>query len=232
MQIAILSGGLGTRLRPFTEEIPKAMVLIENKPFLQYQIELLKKNNITDILLCLGYLSEKIIEYFGNGEKFGVNITYSIEKAKLLGTAGALKNAEKYLKEEFMVMYGDSYLELDNQEVVSCYKTIREPVLMVVYKNENRFDRSNVRLKDNLVVKYEKNSKENLSYIDYGISVLNKKIISGLPKEETIHLEDVFRKLAEERKIHAYEASKSFYEVGSPEGLERFRKYIIEERKL
>jgi NDP-sugar pyrophosphorylase family protein len=230
MQIVILAGGLGSRLRPITETTPKPMILINNKPFLEYQIELLKKNNICNIVLCIGYLGEKIKNYFGNGKKWGVNIKYSIENKKLLGTAGALKNAYRYLDKEFLVMYGDSYLQLDFNELIRYYKKTGAEAVMTVYKNNNRYDRSNIEIKDNLVVKYEKNSKEKLFYIDYGVSILTKKLVSELPENRQIQLEEVFRNLITQKKLYAFVVKKRFYEIGSIEGLKQFKNFV--RRKL
>lgn len=226
MQIVILAGGLGTRLLPLTRNIPKAMVAIDKKPFLEYQIELLKKNNIKDIVICAGYLNNKIRAYFSNGSKWGVSIRYSIERDKLLGTAGALKKAQKLLDDDFMVMYGDSYLPIDFIKVAKAYHNSQKPVLMTVYRNKNTFDKSNVTVEGSLVARYDKHSGIKMEYIDYGLSILNKKIISELPSNTRISLESIFISLVTSGRIAAYRAAKPFYEIGSPSGIERFRKYV------
>lgn len=226
MQIVILSGGLGTRLRPITEKIPKSMVLVNNKPFLQYQIEILKKNGITDIVLCVGYLHEKIREYFGTGRKYGVKLAYSTEKNKLLGTAGALKNASGFLDREFMVMYGDSYLDFNYRDFISCYGRIKEPVLMAVYRNSCRYDKSNVLLKNNLVVKYDKHPDEKLFFIDYGISIIKRSIVDDFPANCQVTLSDVFKTLSSGGDIHAFRVNRRFYEIGSVKGLKVFSEYV------
>ena len=156
MQIAILAGGLATRLQPLTEKIPKSMIMIQGKPFFQYQLEFLKKEGITDIVLCVGHLSEQIETYFGDGKRFGVNITYSKERDKLLDTAGALKNAERLLEDVFFVMYGDSYLFLDFEAVKGYYRIHNKSALMVVYKNHDIYDKSNVVVEDGMVMRYDK----------------------------------------------------------------------------
>ena len=116
MQIAVLCGGQATRLYPITKTIPKSMVLVAGKPFLEHQIYLFKKNKIFDIVLCAGFLADQIEEYFGNGKKFGVNIKYSVEKEKL-DTGGALKNAIHLLDDQFFIIYGDSYLTIDYRPI-------------------------------------------------------------------------------------------------------------------
>jgi N-acetyl-alpha-D-muramate 1-phosphate uridylyltransferase len=232
MQIAVLAGGLGTRLYPLTRRIPKAMVSIEGKPFLEYQIELLKKNKINDILLCVGYKFRQIKKYFGNGRRFGVKIRYSIEEKDLLGTAGSLKKAQRYLKKDFIVIYGDSYLPIDLQKVVYAYKKSRKPALMTVFRNKNKLDKSNVKMHGKKVVLYDKNSKEKLDYIDYGLTVLKKKLIEELPKNKILQLDSIFEKLAAAGQLAAYEVKKPFYEIGSQKGLERFREYISKETAI
>jgi N-acetyl-alpha-D-muramate 1-phosphate uridylyltransferase len=226
MQIAILAGGLGTRLYPVTKNIPKPMVRVHGRPFLYHQIELLKKNNINDILLCLGYKASQIRDYFGNGKKFGVNITYSFENRKLLGTAGALKRAQVLLEKDFLVMYGDSYLPINFQNVFRFHRKIRKAALMTVFRNKNRLDKSNLVVKGKTVVRYEKNSTEKMEYIDYGLSVLNRKVIEVLPKNKVIQLEEVFKELAAKGQLAAYKVKKPFYEIGSKEGLKRFKKFL------
>ena len=156
MQVAILAGGLATRLRPITETIPKSMVLIEGKPFLEYQIEFLKQAGMTDLVLCVGYLSEKIEQYFGDGHKFGVTIQYVHDGDRLLGTAGALKRAEPRLQETFFVMYGDSYIFLDFQGAYEQFKKSGKTALMVVYKNNNLYDKSNIAIENGMISRYDK----------------------------------------------------------------------------
>ena len=114
MQAVILAGGKGRRLRPITEQIPKPMIEIKGKPFLQYQLEFIKDCITKDILLLVGYLGDKIEAYFKNGSGLGLNIQYSYEKAPL-GTAGALRNANDKLEDEFLLLYGDSYLLLQTR---------------------------------------------------------------------------------------------------------------------
>ena len=184
MQMVIICGGLGTRLGHLTKYTPKSMIQIEGKPFLEYQIENLKKQSVTDIVLCVGYLCEKIEEYFGNGQRFGVNIKYSFEKEKLLGQIGAVKNAEPLLEDIFFIMYGDSYLSVDLHKVYNFFLQHDKLALMVVYKNQDKYDRSNIIIEDNMVTGYgEKQRTKDMIYIDYGTSILRKKVLEYVPKE-------------------------------------------------
>jgi NDP-sugar pyrophosphorylase family protein len=227
MQIVILCGGLGTRLSHLTKYTPKSMIQIEGKPFLEYQIENLKKQSIKDIVLCVGHLSEKIEEYFGKGEKFEVNIKYSYEKEKLFGPIGALKNTEPLLEETFFIMYGDSYLSVDLHKVQNYFMQHDKPALMVVYKNQDKYDRSNLIVQDNMVIGYgEKERTRDMIYIDYGTSILRKKILEILPKDTPISTEQFFSDLVKKRELMAFEAEERFYHIGDLESLEEFRSYI------
>lgn len=226
MQVVILAGGLATRLRPLTANIPKSMVRIKGKPFLEYQLELLRSNGLSDIVLCVGYLSDQIKEYFRDGKDFEVKIEYSEEK-ELLDTGGALKNAEELLEEKFFVMYGDSYLPFDYNGAARYFEKFNKKGLMVVYKNYNKYDKSNVVIKNNLVVEYDKKKQSrNMIYIDYGVSILRKKVLDGYPKGKAFSLEMLFKKLILEKELLAFETKIPFYEIGSFEGLRRFEKFV------
>ena len=227
MQIVILAGGLATRLRPLTTEAPKSMVRIHGKPFLQYQIELLRKNQIDDIVLCIGHLGEQIEEYFGDGHQFGVHIRYSREGERLLGTAGALKNAQALLDDQFLVMYGDSYLLLDYAKIYEHFLQSDKQALMVVYKNRDRYEPSNVVVRDNLVQAYDKRRKTpDMIYIDEGLSAFRRKVLDMIPAGQFVSLEEVFAKLIERRELLAYETHQRFYTIGTIEALEEFRQLV------
>jgi len=227
MQAVILAGGLGTRLRPITESIPKSMIRIGGKPFLEYQINLLKQNGILDVVLCVGHLHEQIENYFANGNKWGVSLTYSYEVSELLGTGGAIKNAEHYLKDEFFVMYGDSYLPINFKSVYRFFKEKGAIATMVVYKNECRYDRSNVILKGERIVVYDKkNPLPQMQYIDYGLSVISKRVLDIIPKGVFYDVADAFGVLAAKGDLLGYEVKERFYEIGSFKGLKEFNEYI------
>lgn len=225
MQMVIFCGGLGTRLKPITEKIPKSMIIINGKPFLEYQLEILKKNDIRNIVLCIGYLGEKIKEYFKDGKKFSVNISYSEEKGKLLGTGGALKNAKNLLDKRFFTMYGDGYLLLNFKDIWNCFNKFIKIGMLTVYKNYNRYDRSNVTVKGNYVTGFYKDkSKRGLVFIDEGVSILRKDVIDLIPSNTEYSLNDVFIELIERKELLAYRTSQRFYEIGSKNGLDEFTK--------
>lgn len=227
MQIVILAGGKATRLGDLAKNIPKAMVKINNKPFLEYQIELLKNKGLKDIVLCIGHLGAVIKNYFEDGKKFGVRIQYSEERDKLLDTAGALKKAAPLLNDEFFVMYGDAYLPIDYTKVEKYFKRSAFPALMVVYKNFNKYGKSNVIVKDNLVVDYNKDAQKNgMVYIDYGVLSSKKEVLNYIPKNKVFPMGILFKKLIDKKALGALETKVPFYEIGSVEGLRRFERMI------
>ena len=227
MQIVILCGGLATRLYPVTQKIPKSMIEIYGKPFLEYQIELLKKNGISDLVLCVGKFSEQIEQYFGNGEKFGVKIQYSRDGADLAGTGGALKKAEGLLENEFLVMYGDSYLPFDFQQAVAFFKEKRKQGLMTVLHNANKYEPSNVEVEGDLIKVYSKKEKTSqMEYIDYGLSIFKKEALRFLPAEEARDLSVLHLGLIADKQLLAFPVDQRYYQVGSFDGIEEFKAYI------
>lgn len=233
MQIVILCGGKATRLYPLTKKIPKSMIRFEGKPFLEQQLDLLKKNRIFDIVLCVGYKAEQIKKYFGDGKNFGVEIKYSSDKKRLLGTGGALKKAENLLEDSFLVMWGDSYLPFNFQKAIKFFKKSNKPGMMIVFKNLNKYEPSNVEVKNNLVKSYSKKRKtKKMKYIDYGVSIYRKEVLKYLPKNQVCDLTKLQQALIKKRQLLAYPAEKRFYQIGSPDGLEELKNYIKRKTKL
>jgi NDP-sugar pyrophosphorylase family protein len=227
MQVVILAGGLATRLQPLTEKKPKSLIDIHGKPFLEYQLDFLRKAEVKNVVLCVGYLGTMIEEHFGNGRKFGIDIKYNYETNRLLGTGGALKRAEGLLEDEFFTLYGDSYIFLDFRLVMSYFKKNYKLGLMVVYRNYNRYDSSNVIVENNRIKYYGKEESEfEMTYIDYGASVFRKKALELIPPNQVYSLGEFFNQLIEREELLAYEVDKRFYQIGSPEGLEEFTKYV------
>ena len=226
MQVAILTGGLATRLGDLTRNQPKSMLKIQGKTFLEYQLELLRRAGIKNIVLCLGHIGEQIERHFGNGRKYGVNIKYSFED-KLLGTAGALKKAEAWLNDVFFTMYGDSYLFLDFSAAMSYFKSQNKLALMTVYKNYDQYDRSNTVVEGNLVKKFSKRKKtKNMVYIEYGANIFRKGALNMIPESQYYSLDDLFPRLIEMDELLAFEVKERFYEIGSPQGLNEFEEFV------
>lgn len=228
MQIVVLCGGKATRLYPLTKKNPKSMIKIAGKPFLEYQLRLLKKNKINNILLCIGYKGEQIKRYFRNGEKFDLKIKYSQDGKKLLGTAGALKKAENLLEDSFLVMWGDSYLPFNFQGAIKFFKKFNKPGLMTVYRNENKYEPSNVEIKGNLVRIYSKKRKtKKMKHIDYGVSIFKKEVLKYIPKNQFYDLSKLNQLLIRKKQLLAYSVKKRFYQIGTFEGLKNFEQYIV-----
>jgi NDP-sugar pyrophosphorylase family protein len=227
MQAVILAGGLATRLRPLTETLPKCLVKVGGRPFLEYQLELLKKNGISRILLCLGHLSEMVTKYFQEGEKFGVSLSYSVEEERLLGTGGALRKAWLLLENEFLLLYGDSYLDFSYSEIIEHYQKKPPVALLSVYRNQNQWDRSNAVVEDGYVKIYDKNNfLPEMQYIDAGLSILSKNVIREIPPHEFYDLADLYKSLVRRKLLQAYQIRQRFYEVGSTAGLQEFTALI------
>ena len=226
MQVVILAGGMGTRLGDITKSLPKSLVTVKGRPFLAYQLDILKKHGGRNVVLCIGHLGEQIRDWFGNGRSLGINISYSIED-KLLGTAGALKKAEPMLEDTFFTMYGDSYVFLDFKKVMQYFQANNEIALMTVFKNNNLYDKSNTSIAEDLVSKYSKTDiTSDMVYIDYGVNAFKKQALSLVPENTVYPLESLFTRLIEERELLAYKVKERCYEIGSVKGLEEFTSYI------
>lgn len=154
--LALLAGGVATRLRPLTEKIPKAMLEVAGQPFIAHQFRLLRREGVSRVVVCAGYLAGQIQEYAGDGRAFGLEVLYSLDGPTLLGTGGALKKALPLLGESFLVMYGDSYLDIPFRPVVEAFHRSGLPALMTVFHNANRWDASNVEFVNGLIIRYKR----------------------------------------------------------------------------
>lgn len=217
----ILAGGRGERLRPLTDSIPKPMIRIKGKPFLQYQIELLRKNKIADILLCVGFLHEAIADYFGNGSEFKVNLHYSVEEV-FLGTAGALKNAQQHIPQDFVLLYGDSYLPIDYTQLVQGWFACNCLGLVVCYDNQLGIEVNNICLDpEGKIRSYNKRkASPQANYVEAGVSVLKKDVLDFIPAGRQVSLEeDIFPALIKAQGLKGYPVSQRYYDMGTPERL-------------
>lgn len=217
--VAILAGGLATRLRPITEKIPKSLVPVAGRPFLAYQLELLYSRGIRRAVLCIGHLGEMIQRDFGS-EKFGIKLEYSFDGPKLVGTGGAIKRALPKLGEEFFVLYGDSYLRVDYAAVADCFHRSGKQGLMTVFRNEGKFDTSNVVFADGEIKVYDKKDKvPEMQHIDYGLSLFKTSVFDAHGDDQVFDLAEVMGRLVREKQLAGYEVHERFYEMGSPAGL-------------
>jgi len=217
--VAILAGGLATRLRPITGKIPKSLVPVAGKPFLAHQLKLLHARGIRRAVLCIGHLGEMIQRDFGN-EAFGVKLDYSFDGEKLLGTGGAIKRALPLLGKEFFVLYGDSYLPIDYAPLAEFFHHSGKLGLMTVYRNEGKYDTSNVVFAGGEIVVYDKKIRSpEMRHIDYGLSLFKASVFDSYSADQILDLAEVMAKLIREKQLAGYEVPERFYEMGSPAGL-------------
>jgi NDP-sugar pyrophosphorylase family protein len=211
--IAILAGGLATRLLPVTQRIPKSMVPVRGRPFLEYQLDYLRGQGFDRIVVCAGHLGEQIQAHFGD------QVRYSFDGAALAGTAGAIRRALPGLGDRFLVMYGDSYLPTDFGAVLRAFDASPAKALMTVFHNRNVWDRSNVCFEDGRIRAYEKtNPIPAMEHIDYGLSAFRAAAFEG----DQADLSDLFMDLVRAGDLAGFEVRERFYEIGSPAGLAEF----------
>ncbi len=225
--LAILAGGLATRLYPKTLTIAKSMIEVAGKPFIGHQLELLNSKGIKNVVLCLGNLHKEITDYVGDGKKFGLNVKYSFDGEKPAGTGGAVVNALDLLSDPFMLMYGDSFLNIDFIDIIEYFKNRHESGLMTVLRNEDKWDKSNIDFKDSKIIRYEKTIEGKFSFIDYGVSMLRKKTLKIYSKGFGFDIAEVFQNLIKSGDLLGFEVFERFYEIGSFSGIEETEKYIL-----
>lgn len=220
LPVALLAGGLATRLRPITAKIPKLLVEVAGEPFFSHQLKLLKAAGLTRIVLCVGYLGEQIVDLYKDGSAYGVDIKYSFDGAKLLGTAGALIQAMPLLGDSFYVLYGDSYLPIDYRKIGDHFLASGKKGLMTVFENKGLYDSSNVWFQNGEIKVYDKKVKlPEMKHIDYGLGLFKASAFEGYSKTEVVDLAEVQKSLVSQKELCGYEMRERFYEIGSPEGL-------------
>jgi NDP-sugar pyrophosphorylase family protein len=207
-------------LRPLTEKIPKLLVEVAGEPFFSHQIRLLKNSGLTRLVLCVSYLGEKIVELYGDGSKWGVQIEYSFDGDKLLGTGGALIRALPKLGGAFYVLYGDSYLPIDYRAVGDFFRESNRLGLMTIYENHGHYDTSNVWFEAGEIKVYDKKNKvPQMHHIDYGLGVFRAPAFDGFPRDAAVDLAEVQKSLVGQKQLAGCEIKDRFYEIGSPAGL-------------
>jgi len=227
LPVAILAGGLATRLHPITETMPKSLIDLAGKPFIVRQLDYLRRQGITHVVLCVSYLGEKVESVVGDGSAFGLCVRYSWDGPHLMGTGGALRQALPLLGEQFFVFYGDSYLPIDFQAVESDFLESGKPALMTVMKNVGKWDKSNVLFLDGCITEYNKRTpKPEMEHIDYGLGVLSASILEDAPGNEPFDLADIYHRLSLQGALAGYEVFERFYEIGSHKGLEETIDYF------
>jgi N-acetyl-alpha-D-muramate 1-phosphate uridylyltransferase len=229
--VAILAGGLATRLRPLTEKVPKSLVEVAGRPFAEWQLELLGEQGIERVVYCLGHLGERVAAALGDGSRYGVRCEYVFDGERLLGTGGALRNALPRLGDLFFVLYGDSYLPIEFSPVAEAFARSGKAGLMTVYENGDQWDRSNVALRGGEIVRYDKRYREPaMRHIDYGLGILTRAALEPYPPDQYLELEKVYQDLITENQLAAYVVAERFYEVGSFVGLQELNDLLSQRR--
>jgi len=227
IKVAILAGGLGKRLGNLTLDTPKSMIKINHKPFIEWQLNLLSAKGVSEVVLCTSHYSQKIKDYVEDGKRFNIKVKYSDDGPEQLGTGGAIKNAIDLLGDSFMVIYGDSYLDIDYAEVERVFGDSNLPAMMTIYRNMGKYDLSNVLFETSIIKKYSKNNvNSHFQHIDFGLSLFKREVFNEIKEGSCFDLADLCEELAENGKLAGFEVKNRFYEVGSKEGIEDFLKYI------
>jgi NDP-sugar pyrophosphorylase family protein len=230
VQVVILAGGRGTRMRPFTDAIPKALVPVAGRPFAHHQLELLARQGVREVVLSIGYRGDMVRAAIGDGRAFGLDVRYVDEGDDLRGTAGALRLCldAGVLQEAFMVLYGDSYLPIDLPAVGEGFRSGSRPALMTVLRNDDRWDRSNVIYENGRLLLYDKRHLDaRMRHIDYGLGVLTRPLIERVATGVAADLADLYHALSVTNELGGYEVTQRFYEIGSPEGLRDLEAFLL-----
>jgi NDP-sugar pyrophosphorylase family protein len=230
--VAILAGGLATRLRPLTETVPKSLLEVNGEPFAVHQLRLLQSKGIRRVVFCIAHLGELIQRTIGDGTALGLQVDYSFDGPALLGTAGAIRNALPKLGDPFFVMYGDSYLPCDYAATARHFEspsTQSKGVLgmMTVFRNEGKWDTSNVEFEGGEIIAYSKtNRNPRMRYIDYGLGVFRAEAFQSLPAGKACDLAELYAGLLQQKQLGAFEVRERFYEIGSPAGLRETSEFL------
>lgn len=230
IQVVVLMGGLGTRLKEYTKTCPKSLVPVCGKPFFDYELELLVQWGFRRFLFLIGYHADMIREHYGDGSSRGISITYCEDGEKLLGTGGAVRRALPLLDDDFMLIYGDSFMDIDYEETIYRYLKGKESgsrALMTVLRNNDRFDKSNVIMENGRILLYDKHETvPEMNCIDYGICMYEKSLFEDYPEEEAFDIAVIQTALSKEGKLEAHQVTKRFYEIGSEASLKEFEDYV------
>jgi NDP-sugar pyrophosphorylase family protein len=223
--IAILAGGLATRLGEKAKSTPKALLEVAGQPFVFHQLALLKRHGANRIVMCVGHLGEQIEAAVGDGSGLGLAVEYSYDGPAPAGTAGAVRNALPQLGPTFFVLYGDTYLRIDYAAVERAFSASDAPALMTVLRNEGRWDSSNVVFQDGRVIAHDKrNPIPTMRWIDYGVGVFRANALAAAP--DATDLADVYSELAGRGELAGFEATERFYEIGTPEALAETTEFL------
>jgi NDP-sugar pyrophosphorylase family protein len=225
--VIILAGGTATRLGAIAEQIPKAMLRVADAPFIDHQLRLLAEQGVTQIVLSVAHLGQQIEDFVRSGSRYGISVDYAYDGPLRLGTGGAIKAALNMVPNQFAVLYGDTYLDIEYKPVFDAYTNSHQAALMTVLKNENRWDRSNVLFENGIIKLYDKhNPTADMEHIDYGLSIMNKSCFDDFPAHQPFDLSEVFERRVQLGQMAGFEVHKRFYEIGTPPALAETEQYL------
>jgi len=228
--VVILAGGLATRLYPLTEEIPKVLLKVGGQYFIAHQLRLLRARGIERVVISTWHHGEMIRDYVRDGRDFELQVDYVFDGEMPLGTGGAVRQALTLLDGPFFVLYGDSYLPCDLAAIQAFFDGHSKVGLMTVYHNYDRWDTSNVELRDGAIVRYDKANRDaKMKHIDYGLGLFHPRAFDHLIEGQPADLADVYQRLLAEGNLLAYEVGQRFYEIGSFEGLKELDALLSEQ---
>jgi NDP-sugar pyrophosphorylase family protein len=221
LPVAILAGGLATRLRPITDRIPKALVEINGEPFIAHQLRLLHSRGVRRVVLCLGYRGEMVRDFVGDGRTFDLAVEYSFDGPALRGTAGGIHQALPLLGTAFFVLYGDSWLPCNYASVETAFLQSGKTALMTIFHNDGQWDSSNVEFAGGRILAYDKKIRTpRMQYIDYGLGVFGRRAFDDMATGTVYDLAALYQDLLAREELAALEMTERFYEIGSPAGIE------------
>jgi NDP-sugar pyrophosphorylase family protein len=226
MQCVILAGGLGTRMRPFTDACPKTLLPVCGRPFAYHQLHWLASQGVDDVIYCIGHQGQMIRDYWQSEPNPLRSIRYVDEGEKLRGTGGALRLAHEQgvLDESFLAIYGDSFLPIEFVPIWRAFHASGMPALMTVLRNEGRWDSSNAIYENGLVTLYDKHGDPAMQYIDYGLSAFHLEVFDHTP--QVFDLAMLLHDLSLQGELAGLEVRQRFYEIGSPQGLADLERYL------
>ena len=231
--IAVLAGGLATRMRPLTEQLPKALIEVAGEPFVAHQLRLFAREGIRDVKLLVGYCWEQIESFVGDGSRFGVRVDFIVDGPTLLGTGGAVRSALNRLGSEFLVTYCDSWLDAPYAPVVDAFRASGRPALMCVFRNENRWDASNVQFENGVIRCYSKKLQlPEMHHIDWGLGMLKASAVAAQTEDKCWDLAELYEESSTFGRLAGYEMTRRFYEIGSFDGLAETNRLLSNTLKL
>lgn len=220
LPLALLAGGMASRLGAMTERVPKSMLEVAGEPFIAHQLRLLADKGIRDVVICCGHLGGMIAGFVGDGQRFGCSVRYSFDGPPLLGTGGAIRKALPLLGPHFWVMYGDSYLTAAFGPALRVFEDSGKPGLMTVFRNDDRWDASNVEFADGRIVRYDKRDQSlEMRHIDYGLGIYSAEAFADWPEGAAFDLAEVQSGLVTRGAMTGFEVAERFFEIGSLDGL-------------